>query len=199
MSVYSIGFAKEFLKLARVEYEHENLDPKYNRVLDSKDVDAIRTVIYLCLLSCEISLKALLEKVGMPVKKIRACSHDLNLLKDMVGFCEVEDEVAPELPGLKTWGSAFNLFCEPIQQLYEGKMIAPTTVGELFEGLSKTSKYPDEIRYNEKMLRHYPPEVVLKMATSILSKAEEYWDRIRKVKATEEGWERRRKEHQHKK
>lgn len=179
MPVYSLDFAKEILNLARYEYKKEKLNSNSlygrDRVMNLQLKAAIRSVTYLSLLSCEISLKALLENAKMPVKKIRACSHDLNLLKRAVGFCEVEVEV---VPGLKKWGGGFGLFCENIQIIYDGKIQSESTVGRLLTGLPKASKYPEEIRYGDK-LSHYEPEAVLKMASSILEHAEKNWDKIR--------------------
>jgi len=45
-------------------------------------------------LSCEISLKALLEKAGVPIKKIRKRSHDLSGLLRDIGDCEIEIEIS---------------------------------------------------------------------------------------------------------
>jgi hypothetical protein len=58
-------------------------------------IDAQRTVLYLSLLSVEITLKAMLEQAGIPVSQIRAHSHHLAGLLSDLGRCEVEVEVAP--------------------------------------------------------------------------------------------------------
>jgi hypothetical protein len=70
---YSIDFSENLIKAARFVLE------------DGADsVDAKRTVLYLSLLSCEITMKALLERAGKPVKEIKKSWHDLNgLLCDL--------------------------------------------------------------------------------------------------------------------
>jgi len=81
---YNIEFAEKLSEVAQWVAE-EGLD----------DFSAQRTVLYLSLLSAEISMKALLERAGKPVSEIRGRSHRLaELLRDL-GHCEVEVEIMP--------------------------------------------------------------------------------------------------------
>jgi HEPN domain-containing protein len=133
--------------------------------------EAKQTVLYLSRLSSEIALKALLEKAGKPVNEIRACSHNLGALLKDIGKCEVQIEIAP---GRLIWDKATRLRAVTIDPNY-----ANATIGTLLEA-EKTgaSKYPNQIRYGNS-LKDYPPEMVLKMASEIISWANQHWNRIR--------------------
>ena len=134
-------------------------------------LDAKRTVLYLSLLSSEISLKALLEKAGMPVSEIRNRSHNLKALLKDIGQCEVQIEIAS---GTSRWCSAIRLRAVLVDPNY-----ANGTVGALLEAeVAGASKYPNQIRYGD-LLEHYPAELVEKMASAIAAWAKENWDSIR--------------------
>lgn len=92
MAEYDIAFGERLAEAARM-VEAEGL----------VELDAQRTVLYLSLLSTEITLKAMLERAGKPVGDIRARSHRLSELLDDLGQCEVEVEIAP---GTKQYVSA---------------------------------------------------------------------------------------------
>lgn len=79
-------------KLASIANEVDEADPWA--------YDARRVTIYLSRLSAEICLKALLEKAGMPISKIKSRSHNLRALLNDMGECEVYVEIAP---GVKRW------------------------------------------------------------------------------------------------
>lgn len=136
--LYSFEFAKRLIESAGSTF-HDRSD---------KD-EAGRTVLYLGCLSCEISLKALLERSGFSAKELRKLSHDLSVLLAEVGFCIVSST------GHKASG-------------IRSKTVVPGTkngtVGTLLDSeLSGGSVYPNEIRYGE-VVRHYPPEAMLNCA-----------------------------------
>lgn len=78
MSEYNIGFSKKLIGAARF-VAGDGLDSE----------NAIRTVLYLSKLACEITLKALHEKAGRPVVEIRNYGHDLSKLLVEFGKCKV--------------------------------------------------------------------------------------------------------------
>lgn len=135
------------------------------------ELDAQRTVLYLGLLSTEITLKAMLERAGKRVPEIRARSHRLaDLLLDL-GQCEVEVEVSP---GTKRHVPAS---CIRAIQLSHGT--AQSTVGAVVDAESQgASTYPNQVRYGE-VLRHFPAEVVAQMAAEVSTFAREHWHSIR--------------------
>jgi len=160
LPVYSLDFSENLIRAAQAV--NDNGD-------DS--VDAMRTVLYLSLLSCEISLKALLEKAGMPITEIRNRSHNLERLLMDLGRCEVEEEVAN---GVRKWVPAMRIRSKVIT-INEAQL----TIGDFLEGESQgASRYPNEVRYGEH-LYHYPPEASLNAASTILHWAREKWDIIR--------------------
>lgn len=159
MAEYSIEFGKKLIEAAQAIVERgENSE------------DAGRAILYLSLLACEIILKALLEKAGRPIGEIRKLSHDLSKLLDKLGLCEVEADIANDL---MRWIPATGI---------RGEVIVPNTkltVGVLLEGESHgTSKYPNEIRYGDRIY-HFPPVAVLTGAKILFEWAHEKWDKIR--------------------
>ncbi|HYQ72476.1 MAG TPA: hypothetical protein VET88_11190 [Gammaproteobacteria bacterium] len=134
-------------------------------------IDAQRTVLYLSLLSMEISLKSLLEHAGEPVKVIRSRSHRLaDLLADL-GRYEVEVETAP---GSRQYVSATRLRARVIR--HNG---CQATVGQVIDAESQgASKYPNNVRYGD-VLKHYPAPVVTAAAKEVAGFLEEHWGKIR--------------------
>ncbi len=135
------------------------------------DLDAKRTVLYLSLLSTEISLKAMLERAGRHVPKIRALSHRLSDLLVGLGQCEVEVEV-----------TAGNRMYVPASRLRSCSIKhgdAEVTVGAVIDAESQgASTYPNQIRYGD-VLNHYPADVVVQMAVKVVAFAREHWQSIR--------------------
>lgn len=82
MSEYNIGFSEKLLGAAQ-SVADDGLD----------SVDAVRTILYLSSLASEITLKALLEKAGKPVKDIQARRHSLSGLLVDLGKCQIQEEV----------------------------------------------------------------------------------------------------------
>jgi hypothetical protein len=164
MAVYSIGFSEHLIDAARFIFKN-NLGP-----VDLNDAD--RTVQYLSLLSLEITLKALLEKSGMPVTCIKKCSHNLDLLHTHICYCEFEEDNGN---GKHYWTSAAAIGCTKIQ-ISNG---AETTSGKMLLGERQgASKYPDNIRYGE-VISHFPPEALLLAAEAMLKWANNHWASIR--------------------
>jgi hypothetical protein len=104
--------------------------------------DAQRTVLYLSLLSTEISLKAMLERAGKPVAGIRARSHRLAELLTDLGQCDVEVEIAP---GCRRYVSASRL--RSLTLKHGG---AESTIGAVIDGENQgASTYPNQVRHTQ--------------------------------------------------
>jgi hypothetical protein len=160
MAEYDIAFGERLAETARMV-----------GVEGLVELDAQRTVLYLSLLSTEITLKAMLEHAGKPVSAIRACSHRLSELLADLSQCEVEIEIAP---GTKRLMPASRIRAIPISH---GS--AQSTVGAVIDAESQgASMYPNQVRYGE-VLCHFPAEVAAQMATKISTFAREHWHSIR--------------------
>jgi hypothetical protein len=160
MAEYDIAFGERLAETARM-VAREGLS----------ELDAQRTVLYLSLLSTEITLKAMLERAGMPLRYIRARSHRLTELLSDLGQCEVEVEMAP---GIKQYASASRIRAIPLSH---GS--AQLTVGAVIDAESQgASIFPNQVRYGE-LLRHFPAEVVSQMAAEVSAFAREHWHSIR--------------------
>ena len=146
--VYSIEFSSRLIEAAKsleADYESEESD---------------RAILYLSMLSCEIILKALLEKSGFSVNDITNRSHDLKGLLIDIGKCEVEFSISN---GCMKWRSASCIKSEIVD-----KSKANATIGTLLgaEELG-ASKYPSEIRYGE-LIKHFPSKLMLQCAIKVL-------------------------------
>ena len=160
MTEYDINFAKKLAETAS------------GIVVDGiESIYAQRTVLYLSLLSGEIALKALLEKAGKPISEIRRRSHNLRQLLRDIDVCEVEVEIAS---GEMRWCSASRLRAVVVDQRYGN-----ATIGVLLNSDEVgASRYPGEVRYGD-MLRHYPVDVMAKMAVLVCEWANNNWNTIR--------------------
>lgn len=135
---YSLEFAKRLIESADVLF-HGSAE---------KD-DAGRAILYLSCLSCEISLKALLESSWYSASELKNRSHKLDKLLNDIGSCTIEGT---------------NQRATTIRSKTVVPDTANGTVGTLLESsLSGGSVYPNEIRYGE-VVKHYPPEVMLNCA-----------------------------------
>ena len=160
MSEYNLGFSKKLAETARLVAD-EGVD----------SFDAVQTVIYLSLLSCEIALKAMLERSGLPVGKIREHSHNLEALLGEVSNCQVEVDIAG---GHLRWVPTVRIRSIPIKS--EG---AESTVGKLLSGETQgASKYPNQIRYGSR-LSSFPPDALVDTAYAVADFAETHWNTIR--------------------
>jgi hypothetical protein len=162
MPTYSIDFGEKLANVANFVVT-DGLD----------DPGSPRVVLYLSLLSTEILLKAMLEKAGKPVPKIRKRSHNVaELLKDL-DQCEVEVEI---VPGTRQFVSASRLRAYSIEQ---GE--AEITVGKVIEAeKDSASSYPSGVRYGDRLL-HYSPAVVAQMASVVAVFARRHWCTLRVV------------------
>ena len=159
MAEYDIAFGERLAETARMVAS-----------LGLAELDAQRTVLYLSLLSTEITLKAMLEHAGMPVSGICARSHRLAELLSDLGQCKVEVEIAP---GTKRYVSASRIRAIPLNH---GR--AQSTVGAVIDAESQgASTYPNQVRYGE-VLRHFPAEVVAQMAAEVSVFARTHWNDI---------------------
>lgn len=164
MPVYDLAFGERLAETARM-VAAEGLE----------SLDAQRTVLYLSLLSTEITLKAMLEQAGNPVSEIRARSHHLGELLGDLGQCEVEVEVTPGtkryVPASRLRGCVLN---------YGG---AQSTVGTVIDAESRgASAYPNNVRYGD-VLRHFPAQVVAQMAAKVAVFARAHWPSLRAASA----------------
>lgn len=158
MAEYSTEFSDNLIQAA--ELLSGNADESF---------DKRRTILYLCLLSSEISLKAVLERAGVPLKDIVALSHRLDALMHKVGECEVPypDSTLPAkwIPATSINSKSFKVDS------------AIMTVGQ-FLTVDGASKYPTEVRYGDKVV-HYPVNAALLAAKTILTWAKENSGQVR--------------------
>lgn len=160
MPEYNIAFSKKLAETARLVAD-DGVD----------SFDAVQTIVYLSLLACEIALKALLEKSGLPANKIKAHWHDLDSLLSEVSRCEVEVDIAGGLP---KWVPAVR-----IRSISIKSMGSESTVGRLLTGETQgTSKYPNQIRYGCRF-QSFPPDALIKTACAVVDFAETHWNTIR--------------------
>ena len=111
--------------------------------------EADRTILYLSRLSCEISLKALLERSGYTPKELKKFSHKLSELLKEVGLCKM----------VSTKRRASEIRAKVVKNNNE-----TGTVGKILEAESDGgSIYPNEIRYGGNV-KDYPANGVLDCA-----------------------------------
>lgn len=164
MSEYNIGFSQKLIEAAS-GIEDELL------LLYSEN--AARAVLYLALLSCEITLKAVLEHAGKPVDVLKNCRHDLKGLLNHLRTCQIEVEIGC----IKKWVPATRILVDHVDSAYGN-----ANIGTLLEAEEiGASKYPNQIRYGNQ-ITHYPPEMMLDTARKLLVKVKEHWDHIRVAK-----------------
>lgn len=161
MPEYSLGFSEKLIYAAKSVLED-----------DSVSIDAKRSVLYLSLLSCEITMKALLKKAGAPVIDIKKCWHNFDKLLAYLRQCQVEVDIANGA-GYMWWVPASRI--RGISIIIEG--FSPLTVGALLTD-KDVSEYPNKVRYGGEIV-HYPADIVLKVAERLHGWAGEHWDKIR--------------------
>jgi HEPN domain-containing protein len=159
---YNLAFSEKLADAARFVIS-DGLDDEGSR----------QTVLYLSLLSAEISIKAILEKAGQPIPKIRARSHNFELLLKDLSACEVQSQIAP---GYLYWISASDVRAQTVDPNF-----GDATIGTLLEGEKRgASRYPNEVRYGEH-LKHFPAEIMCKMSFKLLAWCKLHWESIRVV------------------
>ena len=116
-------------------------------------------------------MKALLEKAGFSLQRIRARSHDLRgLLKDL-GECEVEVEITP---GVKQCCSASRVRAAVIDL-----EVVHIPIGEIIDAEDQgASRSPAQIRYGQTVV-DFSPGLVSAMATVLANWAKAHWNSIR--------------------
>ena len=110
-----------------------------------------RTVLYLSLLSCEITLKSLLENAGYTPKELKKHSHNLRgLVKELCNCQLIGRSVGNSKPL-----SASRVLSKATENSTVGTLLQAETTG--------ASKYPNEIRYGE-LISHFHPLEMLSCA-----------------------------------
>lgn len=146
---YSVEFGERLIEAAN-SFLNEN----------NSNEEAGRTVLYLSLLSCEITLKALLESAGYTKKELIKQSHNLSGLAKEICNCQLTGKTI----GNSKPKSASELLSKPAEH---------STVGAaLHAENSGASKYPNEIRYGE-LISHIHPIEMLSCAKAISTWAKE--------------------------
>jgi hypothetical protein len=135
---YSLEFAERLIESAEALLSQNQEKPETGR-----------TILYLSCLSCEVSLKSVLESVGFSVKHLKGRSHRLDSLVKDICECRFIDTGFPATA-------------------IRGKVVIPntsnSTIGALLVSqLSECSTYPNQIRYGE-LVRHFPSTVMLECA-----------------------------------
>jgi hypothetical protein len=144
--IYSVAVAENLIRAGRFTLEFAPEGP-----------DTSRTALYLGLLSCELSLKSLLENAGIPVATIRECSHSFEKLLALFSACTVKAEV-----------TASQTRRVPATCI-RGVGPAGMTIGHILSAESRgASKYPNEVRYGETVI-HVPAAVVIDVAEAIVT------------------------------
>jgi len=153
-----------------IEFSERLIEAADSFITDNNSSDEVsRTVLYLSLLSCEISLKALLEKAGFSVKELKKRSHDISGLAKDICFCELMDtEIGNSKPL-----SASNLLSKGTDNSTVGVLLNAENIG--------ASKYPNEIRYGE-LITHFKPLEMLSCAKVLSEWANKNINRIQRKK-----------------
>lgn len=134
---YSFDFAKRLIESAEALVINVN---------DRAESD--RAILYLSCLSCEISMKALLERSGYTTRELRRTSHRNHELLDMVGGCRYMQD---------------NRLASAIRSLVAVPNTQNGTVGTLLSQVDGASTYPSEIRYGDSVF-HFSPLYMLECA-----------------------------------
>ena len=159
MPEYNIGFAQKL---------SETSESMTEQGLDSED--AQRAVLYISLVSCEIALKAALEKAGKKIPNIRNKSHNLSSLLKEVCSCTILREV--------TQNKVRRVPATCIRSVEVDRNFDNAKVGHLLEAEeSGACKFPNEIRYGE-TLRHFPAPVMAKLSNKVVAWVKLHWDDI---------------------
>ena len=167
MAEYDVNFGQTLANVASQLTAQTELDDA-----------GMRTVAYLSLLSIEINLKAILEKAGVPLTKIRSYSHSLSGLLDELKRCEVQIEI---LSGSGSWVSASRIRAIDLQHGH-----TESSIGEIIERSDKdASTYPNQIRYGA-VIKHFEPNVLALAAMKISEFVQTHWNtcRVNVPKAT---------------
>jgi len=157
MPEYSIDFAQEMSKAS-------------NAIVANgiESTDAQRATLYIGLVACEIAIKAALECAGMPISKIKACGHNLSVLLDYLSKCTVLDES-------QTRVSAVRIRASVVDNNY-----IDATIGKLLDGeYIGASQFPNQIRYGDELLNHFPAHVIAKLSEKVVAWVKLHMDEIK--------------------
>ncbi|MCU7884934.1 MAG: hypothetical protein KZQ82_12150 [Candidatus Thiodiazotropha sp. (ex Lucinoma annulata)] len=136
-------------------------------------MDEKRTVLYLSLLSSEISLKALLEQAGIPIQQIKGRNHRLVVLLNDLSKCKFKTEIGG---GVEGWVNAAAVRAITVDEVYGN-----ATIGTLLSAETKGAvQYPNQIRYGENIY-HYPAELMLEAASLLNAWAKENFNTIKLI------------------
>ena len=160
MPVYNLGFSEKLIEAAEFVFNDEG-----------DEFDKLQTVLYLCYLSCEITLKVILERAGIPLRDIISCSHDFEkMFNPFFSKVEIYEEVGNNV---FRWVKAGGIGCEQTKEgLYE-----PVVRTMLTD--KRISQYPSNLRYAGEHISAYPPQELIKAARILINDAHKYWDNIR--------------------
>ena len=132
--------------------------------------EADRAILYASLVSIEIALKYLLEKAGVPIKELRAKSHNIEALLREIDKCEILATIGGE----EKYVPASGIRSRVVNPAFGG-----ATIGSLLQGESKgASKYPNEVRYGP-IPKHYLADLMLECAEKVINWAENEGQTIR--------------------
>lgn len=160
MPVYDLAFARKFAEVAEATVA---------RGLD--DVEAHRVVAYISRLSMELSLKAFLERVGVPVAEVKRHWHDLRSLLAEVEACQVEIEISA---GVKRWLPASRV--RSVEVHFQGHQV---TLGPILEAEDHgASQYPNELRYGNTP-KDFPAAALARAAVVLAEWVAEHWNEAR--------------------
>ena len=156
---YSLVFAKQLTEAASVLKGSGHL-------IDESQ----RAVLYLSLLSIEISLKYCLERAGVSISVIRRRSHNIESLLSDIDDCEVLTSIG----NTECYEPASRIRSKIVNPMFGG-----ATIGNLLQGESiGASRYPNEVRYGP-LPSHYPADLMLECAQKVIEWAEQEGQTIR--------------------
>ncbi len=120
-----------------------------------------RAVLYLSLVSCEVSLKYALEKAGFAANSLRTRSHNFSALLSDFCKCKIWNS------DVNRWESAIAIASVVVVSEVRGVEICNGTIGSLLDHDNENiSKFPNSIRYGDK-INHYDPLVMLDCAKAV--------------------------------
>lgn len=129
-----------------------------------------RMRLYLALLAIELSLKAMLEKAGIPVSRIIARSHRLADLLGDIDHCTIE--ITPPS------GAGYRAAASRLRSVEISTPTERGTFGQLIDALTgEVSNYPNEIRYGN-YLRHFDASLVADAAKQAVAFARVHWSSL---------------------
>lgn len=156
MAEYNLDFADRMLDSSKF-------------LLSTSEPSAKKAAVYNALVACEIALKSALKLAGKPLKDI-PWSHNLSQLLRLVSKCTVEVEIGTTFRRV----SASRIRGRVVDSAY-----ANATIGHLLQAeVLGASKFPNEVRYGE-IFRHFPAEVVAKLAQELINWVREHGDTIK--------------------